>query len=393
MDLASTEKEDGKYMLGIYLDIKKAFDAVNHEILINKLYKYGIRGVPLSLIKNYLTGRSQRVKLYDRKGSKILSDELRVDCGVPQGSVLGPLLFLLYINDLKNASILFKTITYADDTNMFMSHRNLTDLYASANSELRKIENWFSSNRLCLNVAKTSYQLYTSKKVDIVPTLYISNTQIKREKVVKFLGVLVDESLTFKEYINHICKKVAVGIGFMFRSRDTLEEDQLNTLYNALVLPHLNYCSLIWSINFKTHLQRIFLLQKRAARVILGMQYLESVSRRFIEIGMKPISMLRDLKCMITVYKIKHGMLPTTVRSLLEWRIPNDRQPLLRHTGQLIVPFCKTVYKQHTFKAYAPKLFNNLSNLSEIHLDVPISTYKRKVLEQLETLNTMELNN
>ena len=187
---------------------------------------------------------------------------------------MGPLLFLLYINDLKNASETLRTITFADDTNLFLSHNHLEDLHNQVNTELEKVMQWFNCNRLCLNVSKTSYQLYTKKTENYVnPQIQINNQPITREKVVKFLGVLVDEDLTFKEQIDYVSKKVSTAIGFMFRGEPILERPQLIAIYNALVLPHLSYCNIVWSINFSTHINRLFLLQKRAARVILNLSY------------------------------------------------------------------------------------------------------------------------
>ena len=386
VDYVTAEKEDGKFVLGIYVDIKKAFDSVNHEILLNKLYKYGIRGVPQTLIKNYLSNRSQRVKLYDKHGYKILSNQQYVTCGVPQGSVLGPLLFLLFVNDMKNASLIFKAFTFADDTNLFISHHSMDELYASANRELRKIEDWLACNKLCPNIEKTCYQLYIKKQTDMTPLIYMHNSQIKRENIVKFLGVLVDESLSFREHIGHVCQKMTMGIGTMFRSREILEMNQLLTLYNALVLPHLNYCSLVWSINYETHMNRLLLLQKRAARVILGLGYIEPVTHRFKEIGIKPLSLLRDMKCMIMLDKIKHKMLPIQVNSIVEWKIPDQNQPQLRSTGPLMIPFALTVRRQHSLRVYASKLCNNLNTLSKINFLVPISKFKRTIADQLESL-------
>ena len=211
VDYVTNELKQGKYVLGIYLDIKKAFDSVNHEILFQKLHKYGIRGNSLRLIKSYLSNRCQCVKLVDSKGNRIISNHKQITCGVPQGSVLGPLLFLLYVNDLKNASTILRTITFADDTNIFLSHIHLNDLCNIANTELEKVLQWFHCNRLCLNVLKTSYQLYTKKTEDaVVQQIQINNQPIKRERVVKFLGILVDEDLSFKEQIGYVCKQVFV---------------------------------------------------------------------------------------------------------------------------------------------------------------------------------------
>jgi hypothetical protein len=159
VDKVSNSIETGEYTLGIFLDIAKAFDTVNHKILLTKLYSYGIRGIAYNWLKNYLTNRYQYVHLND-----ISSDKLPIVCGVPQGSILGPLLFLLYINDLNSVSTVLTLIMFADDTNMFISGRNLLDLTNTANIELGKISSWFSTNLLSLNIKKTNYILFGNKK-------------------------------------------------------------------------------------------------------------------------------------------------------------------------------------------------------------------------------------
>jgi len=385
VDYVTNEREKGNYVMGIYLDIRKAFDSVNYEILFKKLVKYGIRGHALNLIKSYLTNRKQCVKVENVKGQVFISDLSAVTCGVPQGSVLGPLLFLLYVNDLQNVSQLFHTITYADDTNLFMAGPQLETLCNTANAELRKLKEWFDCNRLCVNIAKTCFQLYTSKVYDFVPKLQINNEDIKREPLVKFLGVLVDEQLSFKPHIEYIARKVAIAIGFMYRGRDLMNREQLILIYNTLVLPHLSFSSIVWGINFVTNLNRLRILQKRAARVVLGLGYIDHVSHRFREIGISPLCELINLRCMVLIYKIKHGIAPRQMNHLIEWRIDDDNPHALRHRTPLIIPFSSRRFKQNTFRIHGPKLFNRLSVIADLNTGTSVSIFKKQVKGLLES--------
>lgn len=389
MDYVTDELEKGNYVVGVYLDIKKAFDCVNFEILYNKLIKYGIRGQSLKLIKSYLTNRKQKVKLTDENGTDVFSELSSITCGVPQGSVLGPLLFLIYVNDLQNASNLFHAITFADDTNLFMAAPCMVTLCDSVNTELKNIKTWLDSNRLCLNVSKTCFQLYTKKPFDVTPEIRINDVGITREKLVKFLGVIVDERLTFKQHIDSVAAKFAMNIGFLYRGREILTCIQLKLLYNAILLPHLTYCNLVWGINYPTHLNRLHLLQKRAARVILGLGYIDSVKHRLQEVGIIAIDELIQKRCMLLVYKIKHSMAPSQMQHLLHWRLSNSNVPRVRNRGPMMVPFARTKYKQHTFKIFAPKLFNSLSEMHAIDLNVPISAYKTNVAKCMASNRTL----
>jgi len=384
VDFVTKEKEKGNFVLGIYVDIKKAFDSVNFPILYRKLQKYGIRGNALNIIKSYLTNRKQRVKIMDSEGRTFLSDLQNITCGVPQGSVLGPLLFLLYVNDLQNVSDAFHTITYADDTNLFISGSKLDVLSATANCELKKLKNWCECNRLCINISKSCFQLYTNKNFTDEPCIIINDIVLKREPTVKFLGVLVDEQLTFKPHIEYVAKKVSVGIGFMYRGKHLMDKKQLKLLYNSLVLPHYNYCSLVWGINFVTHLTRLILLQKRAARVILGLGYTEPVSHRFRELNLSPLFDLINMRCMLLIYKIYVGLTPVQMKHLIEWRDVDQDLPVVRNRGPLNIPFSYTRYKQNTFRVYGPKLFNRLHCISPITLRTSISKFKTQVRQLIE---------
>ena len=181
--------ENKQYSCGIFLDLIKAFDTVHHDILITKLEHYGIRGIAKDWFNSYLSNRKQYVSI---RG--ISSDELHVSCGVPQGSVLGPLLFLLYINDFENCSDLFDFHMFADDANLFFPHDSILRLEELINHNLIKVHSWLSANKLCLNTDKTNYVIYRMPQKIITHDLqlYINCDSIKQTSYVKYLGIYID---------------------------------------------------------------------------------------------------------------------------------------------------------------------------------------------------------
>jgi hypothetical protein len=189
--------DEGKYTIGIFLDLSKAFDTVDHDILLKKMEHYGVRGLTLTWFKNYLMNRKQIVK-FKQENSK----EMKITTGVPQGSVLGPLLFLLYINDIQNCSDVVSFVLFADDTNAFYSNSGINIAKETMQREMNEILKWLNTNKLSINTTKTKLILFRArnKKQLTEIDIKINDQSIEQVKCTKFLGVLIDETLTWNNH-------------------------------------------------------------------------------------------------------------------------------------------------------------------------------------------------
>ncbi len=273
MEITEKIKESidkGNYGCGIFIDLKKAFDTVNHKILLTKLEHYGIRDNLLKWFETYLTDRKQYV-FYNGVSSELLS----MSCGVPQGSVLGPLLFLLYINDLPNISDKLDFFLFADDTNIYYESDNLLNLEKIVNGELKKLSQWLNVNRLALNVSKTNFVIFRSIKKPLPHNvvLIMNRKAIEQKDNVKYLGVLVDQHLLWKEQISSVSKKISRGVGILIKLRSFLEPKMLKDIYYCLIYSHLSYGVVVWGSACKTHLKNLSILQNKAVRILTGSQF------------------------------------------------------------------------------------------------------------------------
>ena len=257
--------DNKKYGCCIFIDLQKAFDTVNHGILINKLEHYGVRGNALAWFKSYLSERYQYVAVEDTH-----SELLRVICGVPQGSILGPLLFLLFINDLPKVSKKWKFYLFADDTNIYCESDTVDNVGKRANSELRKVKKWLDANKLSININKTNYIIFHSPKRPIPPhtSIKIGKKHITRVKYVKFLGLLLDDTLSWKYHLSELSKKLARICGFLYKIRHSLSTETLICLYNSLFMSFLQYGITVWGQTCALYIDPIIKLQKKAVRII-----------------------------------------------------------------------------------------------------------------------------
>ena len=260
VDRITKSLDKGHIAITILLDLKKAFDTVDHRILLRKLYAYGIRGALLKWFESYLTGRTQYVAF---NGTN--SDIHYVKCGVPQGSILGPLLFTLYMNDICGVSKLLFTLLYVDDTCVMLSGKDLNDLIAVLNVELISLCDWLKSNKLSLNTQKTFFMVFHRARLKSANCndLVIDNASITRVYSAKYLGIIIDAKFNWIEHITYI-NKISKAIGIMYKARQYLNKSSLVNLYYSYVYPYLTYCIEVWGCAYPTHLQCLFLLQKKS---------------------------------------------------------------------------------------------------------------------------------
>ena len=215
--------DKGNYACSVFFYFAKAFDTVNHKILISKLENYGIRGAVKQWFESYLSNTKQTVKI-----GCTFSDEKQITCGVPQGSILRPILFLLYINDndIKNSAKQINFFLFTDDTSTVLMHKNIEELEKIYNKELKNVKNWLDANKLSLNVSKSNMILFlknrtkTSKKLSVK----IMGEEIKEKEYTKYLGILIDNKLSWKQHINHVNLKVPKGLAILYKLRNYLSE-------------------------------------------------------------------------------------------------------------------------------------------------------------------------
>ena len=266
--------------INIFIDFSRAFDTVDRGILFKKLEAYGIRGVPLKLITDYFKNRKQFVRINTAK-SNLKTTEI----GIGQGNILGPLWFILYINDLPNISNKFKTVLYADDSTLTFKGVSLSELIYLCNTELEKLFEWTKANRLTLNTGKTFFSLVTNNRVnsDFQFNISINGVEIERKNSLLFLGINLDEKLKFQNHISYVCAKVSRSVGILYKLSSYVPFSVLKSVYYAFVYPYLFYSNLVWGGTFFSHLQPLIVLQKKIIRIINNACYHQHTNPLFYQ--------------------------------------------------------------------------------------------------------------
>ena len=257
--------DNNKFAVGVFIDLQKAFDTVDHEILLQKLHHYGIRGTANDWFRSYLTNRQQFVSIDGENSTlKLMSH------GVPQGSVLGPLLFLIYINDLHNAIKYSKTRHFADDTNLLLANSSMKKIKKQLNIDLKILTAWLKANKISLNASKTEILIFRhpNKPINYDPIIKLDGNRIYPSKYVKYLGILIDPHLTWKYHVKVLAPKLTRAAGMLRKIRHYVPELTLKNIYHAIFSSIMSYGSQIWGQNMNDHIKRIIKLQDRAIRVL-----------------------------------------------------------------------------------------------------------------------------
>ena len=351
-------KDVPEYTLGIFLDLKKAFDTVHHKILLKKLDHYGFRGISNLWFDNYLTGRYQYVSIDGTDSAK-----REIKYGVPQGSVLGPLLFILFINDLAKATD-FSTLLFADDTTLQLSSGHVAQLFNTANEELKKVALWFQSNKLTLNVSKTKNAIFRSKNMNLATdglSLKIGGETIDQiganmpEKNFKFLGHVIDEHLSWVDHIRSVQNKISCGNYLLARTKNFLPSTIRLTLYNSLIRPHLDYGVLAWGGVGVSKLKPLITIQKKAIRNVAGKPSNAHTSPLFSSCEVLKFNDLYKLNSAIFMYKYTNNLLPKSFNNMFIPCNPPNR------TNSYKIIKSRISYLDQFPTAYLPRNWNCLS--------------------------------
>ena len=232
--------------------------------MADKLAHIGIRGSLHSWFKSYVTGRVQYVQIGDS-----VSPYSAVSMGVPQGSILGPILFLIYINDMSSSSSILNFVHFADDTTVTISRDRRVDLERDVNSEMEKVYSWLCVNRLSLNIAKTCYMVVSDRFDSNISDIYVAGNAINRVNECKFLGVVIDKNLSFMPHVDALCKKISRSIGLLGRLSNVLPFSAKKSMYFALIYSSVSYGIVAWGRSRQTSAVRVERLLRRARRYLL----------------------------------------------------------------------------------------------------------------------------
>ena len=371
--------DNGDVVLGVFLDFSKAFDTVNHDILLRKLYRYGIRGIPHQWFSSYLKNRKQYVSF-----NGISSSSLSINCGVPQGSILGPILFLLYINDIVNVSDMLFTILFADDSSIFVHGKNPDELVQLINKELQNLVIWLNANKLSLNVDKTNYMFFSlsNQKLRYSSNVMINNVNVTKVSHIKFLGIIIDSQLKWTNHVQYIRSKISKGLGILCKARKLLNRSTLVTLYYSFIYPYLTYCIEIWGSANSTVLSSLFKLQKRAVRVITSSPFNTHIHSLFQDLKILTLDKIYIYFLGLFMYKVNSGLVPPIFQSFVSLNSDihqhNTRQSQLLH-----LPLCNSTAYNKCVSFKGIKLWNLIMCKCNLYIGISLPQFKYMLKQKL----------
>ena len=362
--------ENGSSVGVVFFDIRKAFDSVPHQLLLDRFYQYEFPSDVIGWLRCYLTDRLQRVVVNGSHSnlSKVLS-------GVPQGSILGPLLFILFINPICTQLLLTsKMLLYADDILIYRSVNSHAD-FTLLQQDVSLIYDWISDNYLTLNADKSKWMLLTRKMEPLqCNDLLLGKVSIERVAQYKYLGVLITSDLSWSAHVEMVSKKARQLIGSIYRKfYSCCDFDSLLKLYKAYVLPVLSYCSCVWDPYLSRDKELLESVQKFALRVC-SKQW-EAPYSQLLKLSQLPsLSIMRSIQKLCLMYQIVNNL---TVFTLDVFKVKPTSSMVIRYQSSFEVPFARTNYFYYSFVPSVCRLWNSLPD--HIVLSESLNIFKRKV--------------
>ena len=341
------------------LDMAKGFDTVSHDILIHKLSFYGFSVASCNFFTSYLSERFQQVK-----GSTSISSELPINMGVPQGSILGPMLFLIYVNDMPSIVKDCKCHLYADDTTLYCKARTVDGAEKCIQHNLDLVSKWLSKNRLIVNVSKSNVMFIGSKSSinECALSASLNGSTLAHQNDIKLLGLNIDTNLNWKQHISSLCKKISPKIGLLHIFSNYLHKKQLVTIYTALIQSHFDYALSVWGSCHKTYLINLQRMQNRCAHICTNtFDYTVSSSSLIKQLKWMDIATRFSYFIGILMFKFVNGLLPPTLKD--QFTFVKDIHSFSTRSSfaeDIALPKCRTEFLKRTLCYTGPKLWNSL---------------------------------
>ena len=350
--------------MGIFIDLSKAFDCLDHSNLLHKLDNIGVRGTSLKWFESYLSGRKQKV-FYNGTISESTCD---ITIGAPQGSILAPLLYLIYVNDLYMCLKKSEAILFADDTNLLIKAKSMNSLYDIANQELKNINEWMICNKLMVNDDKSNYIIFHNNCNDTELLQYCINlgsAKIDRVKCTKFLGIKIDEKLSWKSHMEYILSKTRRNLGVVRKISPFITKDALYQLYFALIFSHLKYGIIVWHNGNITMRKKLQACSNNFVRLINSLHNRQSVREIMKDSNLLSINQIYHSEISKLYHKLENGTIPNCFTELFE---NQTRESTIRTRSRSthFQPYRRIRLTQQAFNFQGPKIWNSIPSTIKI---------------------------
>lgn len=371
---------DERKMVGvIFLDLKRAFEIIDRNRLLVKLYNYGIRGGVLKWLRSYLSDRSQIVK-FNNEVSKLIINKY----GVPQGSVLGPLLFIIYINNIMKICPEECTIKmFADDTLIYVVGESSDILERKLNIAFKIVEKWMNKNRLKMNIDKTKFMIIKGVRREQkgrIALKSLDGVELERVEIIIYLGVIIDDKLSFRNHCEYMIKKIGKKTSYLNRIGNYISVYARCTIYKTIIAPHFEYCATLLINMGETQITSLQIMQNRAMRVILQCDRYTRIENMLQALQFMNVRQRLYYNICVFIHKLLNGMLPDHLRSRLVM-VGMDSERLTRQTGSIAIHFRKTSNAQKSLFYNGIKMCNRLSN--DIKLCKRLCSFRRALKDYI----------